>query len=231
MTGRQLSFDLPPNVALGAEDYFVTAANAQAHALVMGDAPWPSGKLGLVGPRQAGKSHLARLWQRRVGATAIDAARIVAGATLPSNGPVMLEDADRLAPHAEEAVFHLHNRLDAAGHALLVTAAIPPNRWGTALPDLASRMQAMTLAHIHDPDEALLRAVLAKHFADRQLSPAPQVIEWLTTRIERSFAAAAATVATLDAAALDRQAGITRAFARSVLGPDAGGAPRRPDRS
>ena len=75
---RQLSFDLPPQVALGADDFFVSTANERAYAMVMDWATWPLGKLVLIGPLGSGKSHLARVWQGLTGAQVLDAAGLVA---------------------------------------------------------------------------------------------------------------------------------------------------------
>jgi len=70
------------------------------------------------------------------------------------------------------------------------------------LPDLASRLRAMPAIGIEPPDDALLAAVLVKHFADRQLRIMPAVIGYLVPRMERSFAMAAALAARLDELAL-----------------------------
>jgi len=96
----------------------------------------------------------------------------------------------------------------------------PPARRGVALPDLASRLQATQVARLDPPDDALLSALLAKLFDDRQLWPSPETIAFLTRRIERSFDAAQRVVAELDRAALEEQRPLTRALASKVL--DAG---------
>ena len=141
------------------------------------------------------------------------------------------EDADRLAElptavaaAAEEALFHLCNRLAAGGGSLMVSGREPPGRWPLALPDLASRLAAAPVARLEPPDDALLAAVLVKLFADRQLAVAPGLIGYLVGRIDRAFAAAEATVARLDAAGLARHRPITPRLAAEVLrdGADAG---------
>jgi chromosomal replication initiation ATPase DnaA len=63
----------------------------------------------------------------------------------------------------------------------------------------------------------LLRAVLVKLFADRQLSVDEGLISYVATRIERSFAAARAVVARLDQEAMRHKRPLTRAFAAEVL--------------
>jgi chromosomal replication initiation ATPase DnaA len=68
------------------------------------------------------------------------------------------------------------------------------------------------------PDDALLRAVLLKLFADRQLAVDEALIAYLVTRIERSFAAAREAVERLDHEALRLKRPVTRALAAEVLG-------------
>ena len=215
---EQLHFDLPLHVALGPDDYFVSEANREAFAMVTGGADWPNGKLAVIGPEGSGKSHLARLWQVRTGALILKAQDLDPAADLPEAGArVVLEDGDHLAPEAEEYLFHLHNHLAATGGLLLLTGRRAPARWPIALPDLASRLQATTVISVADPDDQLLRAVLTKHFADRQLQPSPRLIDWLLPRIERSFASAAWIVAALDEAALSGGLVINQSLARVIL--------------
>jgi len=78
-------------------------------------------------------------------------------------------------------------------------------------------MQAAPLTRLEAPDDALLAAVLGKLFADRQVVVPPTLIPYLVTRMERSFTAARALVARLDAAALAQGRPITRALASALL--------------
>ncbi len=216
---RQLAFELPLREARGREDFFVSPANALALAALDNWAGWPGGKAVLTGPPGSGKSHLAQVWATGT-AAAVVAARDLAELDLPAlaGGAVVVEDGDRIgASAAEAALFHLHNLLAANRQPLLVTAATPPRDWGLRLPDLASRLQAATVIRLELPDDVLLRAVLAKLFADRQLIVAPAVIEWLAARMTRSFAAARAVVAALDARALAERRPVSRQMAADWL--------------
>ena len=73
---------------------------------------------------------------------------------------------------------------------------------------------------IAPPDDELLMAVMMKLFSDRQLSPAPQVLPYLTRRIDRSFDAARDIVERLDAAALEHRRPINTTLARDLLDND-----------
>lgn len=212
----QLAFNWPTGVAWGPDDFFVSEANAKAFAMIEAPETWPERKLALIGPSGAGKSHLARIFR-----TAQDA-EVVAAEQMPKTiradkGAVIIEDMERLPRHAEETVFHLHNNLRAAGGFLLMTANRPPSQWPIHLPDLASRMQAATVIEIDNPDDALLTALIMKLFADRQIIPKPALVQYLATRIERSFASAARIVAALDEASLAQGRKINKSLAAELL--------------
>jgi len=98
-----------------------------------------------------------------------------------------------------------------------VAARQPPAAWTVVLPDLDSRLRAVLAIEIGFPNDALLGAVLVKHFADRQLCVAPGVIAYLLTHMERSFAAAAEMACRLDSVSLRDRRAITVALARQLL--------------
>lgn len=220
---RQLGLELAPPPALGRADFLPAPPNALALAAL--DAGLPGGRLLLTGPAGAGKTHLASIWATERGALWLSCA------TLPRDLPALLarraprrmalDGAEAVAgTPGEEALFHLLNHLKAEGGELLLTARAPARDWGLALPDLASRLAALPQVPLAPPDDALLAAVLVKLFADRQAEVGPELIAWLVARIDRSFAAARATVARLDAESLRLRRPITRAFAQAVLAQD-----------
>ena len=214
---RQLTFDLPVRPALGRGDFFVSDANARALARLDGTADWPQGKLALVGPEGAGKTHLAHVWAEETGGRIVASTEISSLDLTAIRTPVAVDDADRLSDGGETALFHLHNHLGHAGLPLLLIGRTPPARWKIALPDLKSRMDATDVARIEPPDDALLAAVLVKLFADRQILVAPNLIDWLLPRMERSFGAAQKLVAALDREALAERRAVTRTIASRVL--------------
>lgn len=219
---RQLSFDLPVRPALGREDFFVSPANAVAVATVEDWRNWPGGKLVLAGPAGSGKTHLAHVWAAAAGARVLHARDLpqLDIADLASDAArLVVEDADTIAGDtaAEQALFHLHNLTLAEGGALLLTGATPPRHWPLTLPDLASRMLGASMVKLAPPDDALLKAVLLKLFADRQLAVSPALVDYLLPRMERSHDGAGRLVAMLDRAALAEGRAVTRSLASRVL--------------
>jgi chromosomal replication initiation ATPase DnaA len=100
---------------------------------------------------------------------------------------------------------------------MLITARTPPAGWTLAIADLASRLRAMPVVALAPPDDALLRAVLVKLFADRQVAVDESLVGFLMTRLERSFAAARRTVDRLDREGLRLKRPVTRALAVEML--------------
>ena len=100
---------------------------------------------------------------------------------------------------------------------VLLTARSAPAGWPIGLADLASRLKALPVATLTAPDEALLRAVLVKLFADRQLAVDESLVGYLAKRIERSLAAARSVVAVLDQEAMRQKRPLTRALAAEIL--------------
>jgi chromosomal replication initiation ATPase DnaA len=214
----QLALDLPHRSAFGRSDFFVSDSNIAAVERIDRWPDWPSAALLLHGPPGCGKTHLIHLWQERASAL------IIAGETLTDAmsaglihkvpGRIAVDDAERAS---EPALLHLYNSCIEHQGSLLITACRPPGSWQVVLADLRSRLRAAPVVEIGAPDDALLGAVLVKHFADRQLHVVPQVIAYLLTRIDRSFAAAEKIVARLDGAALSNGGPVTIPLARRVL--------------
>ena len=218
---RQMILELPVKEALGWQDFYVSDSNATAVAVLEDWENWPQGKLVLVGPEGAGKTHLAHIWAAQAETSVLPAAEL-ASADLPeiaSCQRIAVEDADLIAgmAEAEVALFHLHNMVLATGGRLLITARKPPVQWGLSLPDLVSRLQAAGLTTLYAPDDMLLAAVVMKLFADRQLTVAPAVLPYMLRRMDRSFSAARALVEAIDRRALAENRAITRPLAAQVL--------------
>ncbi|WP_420584553.1 chromosomal replication initiator DnaA [Ruegeria sp.] len=218
----QLSFDLPAKTALGREDFFVSPANALAVAMISATS-WPGNKLVLSGPAGAGKTHLAHVWAAETGGRIIPA-RDLRHDDVPelARSPIAIEDVPMIADDLEQqkTLFHLHNLVLAEGHALLMTGRLVPKLWQLPLPDLQSRIEGAHHVALDPPDDALLGAVLAKLFIDRQLNPGPEVIAYLVKHMDRRFETAAEVVARLDHLALSEKREITRMLAIRVLNAD-----------
>jgi len=210
---RQLRLSLGREGPPSFDDFARGPSNAEALAAVEAWPAWRDGCLALVGPKGAGKSHLARAWATAAGALVLDpqAPDVVAAA----GRPVLLEDADRGV--STEGLFHLINLAARPGGGLLLTARTLPATWPTALPDLRSRLNALPVAEIGVPDDEVLEGVLRRFFRDRNIRPPEEVYPYLLTRMNRSIPDAAEIVRRLDEAGDAGFRPVTRVLARQIL--------------
>ncbi len=221
MSPKQLAFDLEHRPALGEEDFLVAESNADAVAWIDRYPDWPGPALVLSGDQGAGKTHLARVFMAKSGATEFPADSLKRDPVppLPTETAIVIEDCDRVMSDAvaEEALFHLYNHARAEDRKLLLTARTPAARWPISLPDLASRLKTAPSVEIVGPGDTLLTALLVKLFADRQIGIDQAVLDYVVPRIERSFAAVQTFVAAADKTALENKRRITVPLAREVL--------------
>ena len=215
---RQLVLDLAHRQALGAEDFLVSRSNSAAVELIDRWPDWPHPASVVIGTQGAGKTHLAHVWQLRSSAGLVAASAITDAtvAALADGDALVVEDLDRGIAE-EQALFHLLNRAGESKLAVLLTSRVAPGGLEFAIPDLRSRMRALPFVEVQPPDEALLKSVLVKLFADRQLAVEPPVIEYLSLRMERSMEAANRLVDTIDRLALAMHRKVTKPLAAEAL--------------
>ena len=213
---RQLLLDLAQRPALGAEDFLVSASNQAAADMIDRWPDWPLASIMVVAPERAGKTHLANVWRLKSGAARLVASALREDDVASANGALLVEDLHGGIAH-ERALFHLLNLVREHRLSMLLTSRVPPGELDVRLPDLRSRLRALPLVSIARPDEGLLKAVLVKHFSDRQLAVEPHVVNHLALHMEQSMEAAANIVAEIDRLAMASHRKVTRALAAEAL--------------
>ncbi len=189
---RQLVLALDHAVSYARDDFLPGPSNAAALALIERWPDWPNRAM---------------------------SASLLAEETLPTalaTGALVLEDleADGLD---ERALFHLLNLVREESAFLLITARTQPAGFPVTIRDLRSRLRALPAVTLDAPDDELLRLVMVKLAADRQIALDPGVANYVANRIERSFAAARAAVLRLDEESMRRHRPITRALAAELF--------------
>lgn len=215
---RQLVLALDHAISYAREDFLEGPSNAKALALITRWPDWPGKLIALVGPEGSGKSHLAAIWAAASGARVISAKRL--GETdLPSalaTGALVVEDLDT-SELDERALFHLINLAREEGADVLFTSRVSPPSIRVDIRDLQSRLRMLPVVELEAPDDALLRVLIVKLAADRQLAVDAALVNFLANRIERSFAGAHRAIALIDEEAMRRHRPVTRALAAELF--------------
>ena len=191
-----LPLDWPAEEASDA--FIVTASNESAVKRIHAFGTWPVSTMILTGPRKSGRSLFGRLFAARAGATLIDNAET----------------------HDETEIFHAWNEAQMRRRPMLLIAESPPPLWHVALPDLRSRLSATPVVAFGDPDEALISQLITNLLERRGMVVAPELVAYLSARVERSHHAVIALIDKLDAASLSRRRPLTVPLARDVLAVD-----------
>lgn len=215
---RQLAFVLPHEESRSRDNFLEGPANAAALALIDAWPEWPGRAMMLVGPEGSGKSHLAAIWAGVAGARSTTA-HALSPLNVPAalaTGALVVEDL-RSGDFDERALFHLLNLAREDDAFVLITARLPASALQVNLRDLGSRLRALPIVSLLPPDDQLLRALIVKLSADRQLSVDEAVVGYVASRIERSYAAARQAIELLDREALRLGRPITRALAAELL--------------
>jgi len=217
----QIPFDFAHRPALNGEDFLVAPSNEEAVKWVELWPNWPQPVLVIVGPKGAGKSHLANVFLAQSEAFVLspehfensDADAVLAGQTA-----VVVEDVQNfLDAGLEEDLLHLYNLAVEDHKKILMTAEAAPARWAITLKDLSSRLNTATVAEIMPPDDALLTALIVKQFSDRQVNVSQEVLAYMLLRMDRSFQGVGELIRAIDTLSLAEKRAITKPLVRRVL--------------
>lgn len=222
----QFPLPFPHEQAFLDADFLCFASNEPAMSWLARPGDWPGGRLALFGEPGCGKTHLLHIWARRHGAVHLSGPSLSGLPDLPASGAIALDDADQVTD--EIALLHLLNAAAEAGQKLLIAGRDPPARWPVRLPDLASRLRAMTAIRIDPPEDDLLAALLARLLSDRQFAVPRPVQRYLLNRLPRSHAALAEAARRLDIAGLARGGPVTHKVAEQVISDMAAGTETEP---
>lgn len=191
-----------------ATDFVVSEANQALFDDLKSPELWVNPYRLLIGPEGTGKTHALSIFLET------PEAGLISNDTVPDPLPrhIAIDDAET---YDQETLFHLFNRTTAENGRLLLASRLHPHQWKLSVPDLASRLGAMQVVEMPEPDDELLKKVLKRLFALRAITPSDEVLDYLSRRMERSFASAQKIVTGLEDYANGRA--FTRALAREFI--------------
>ena len=221
---KQLFFDFRAHPAFGRADFLTAPCNQRAFDMICAWPQWTNRVMMLCGDIGSGKTHLTQVWRERSGAIPLH--HHLNDWREQSQKNFYVDDIDRGEtirnnPIDEETLFEILNHIlygrGDEPYFLLLTAREESWWHAIQLKDLRSRLALVPKIRLDSPNDQLMSALLVKLFQDRQISVTPHLIDWLLTRMERSFGSALDMVARLDKASQNSGRKITLSLAREVL--------------
>ncbi len=210
---RQYSLDFKAKQNYLEEDYITTSSNLAASNLILnfptiwGVSPYPRTLL-LIGPKASGKTHLAHIWAKKANAEFVTSLNHEDG---NKDSNIIVDDIEN---YEEEDLFHLFNHAHEERKYLLMTSSSKPS---FALPDLQSRLNSISTLYLDLPDEQLVKILLMKGFSNRSIKVNIEVIDYLSTRINRDFYSIEQIIEELDKLALSDKRKITIPLIKDFL--------------
>ncbi len=212
---RQLALDVAAlKPRYGRADFEIGVSNRAAISAVDAFVKAREPALAICGPTGAGKTHLAHILAAENGGAVLDASA-VSDLSAEKGGLVVVDNAELFADPKQLLALVENSR--AAGAKLALAGRGRPAAWAKGLEGLATRLEAMTRASLEEPDEALMRAVIGRRIIERQWRAREGVAAYAAPRLPRTFAAAAAFVDAVGAAAIAAGTPINLPLARKVL--------------
>lgn len=215
---QQLRFGFPER-RLDFSHICVSGANQSALRIVQSPDSWPSPVVCLVGPQFCGLSTIIAAWASAFEAQAFSAQAFHALKPKVLNGFggdfIAIDDAETLKD--PDRLLTLINIVTAQNGRLLLAAHSPPPQWPVSSADLKSRLNAMTLAEIDAPDEALLRQRLQASARRDFLMLDEDTLKYLVPRLDLSYVAVENFIARLNDAVIETGRAPSVPLAREVL--------------
>jgi chromosomal replication initiation ATPase DnaA len=210
----QLALPFGSRPALGREDFIVAPCNEQALRFIERWPDWPTRAAAIFGPRDSGKTHLARIFADLSGARLVSASEL-SGIDPDTQTAIAVElDEAPADMERDRALFALFERPSGT---LLLTGRTAPSEWPVALGDLKSRFDALLAFEVWAPDDHLLSALIRKQFADRQLEITDVIVRRLLTHVERTPLAVAAFIGRIDEKALAEKRAISERLVMELI--------------
>ena len=184
---NQLLLDFDYNTNFNEHDFYLSKSNSNAFNLINRWPDWDKKILNISGEKFSGKSHLANIFKLKSKAFLIKGNEIDNSIfkSIKLHESIIIDDFEEC--NHEEILYSIFNLIDQDSKYLLINSLKPINEIKYRLPDLTSRSKNCLYAVIENPDDELLFAIILKNFSDRQIKIEKKIINFIISRIDRSY--------------------------------------------
>ena len=184
---NQLLLDFNYKTNFNEHDFYLSKSNSNAFNLINRWPTWDKKILNISGEKFSGKSHLANIFKLKSKAFLVKGNEIDNSIfkSIKLYESIIVDDFEEC--NQEEILYSIFNLIDQDSKYLLINSLKPINEIKYRLPDLTSRSKNCLYAVIENPDDELLFAIILKNFSDRQIKIEKKIINFIISRIDRSY--------------------------------------------
>ena len=184
---NQLLLDFDYKTNFNEHDFYLSKSNSNAFNLINRWPDWDKKILNISGEKFSGKSHLANIFKLKSKAFLVKGNEIDNSIfkSIKLHESIIVDDFEEC--NQEEILYSIFNLIDQDNKYMLINSLRPINENKYGLPDLTSRSKNCLYAVIENPDDELLFAIILKNFSDRQIKIEKKIINFIISRIDRSY--------------------------------------------
>ena len=214
---NQLLLDFDYKTNFNEHDFYLSKSNSNAFYLINRWPDWDKKILNISGEKFSGKSHLANIFKLKSKAFLVKGNEIDNSIfkSIKLHESIIIDDFEEF--NEEEILYSIFNLIDQDSKYLLINSLKPINEIKYRLPDLTSRSKNCLYAVIENPDDELLFAIILKNFSDRQIKIEKKIINFIISRIDRSYRKIDEFIYKIDELSLKKKKPINLKTIREIL--------------
>ena len=184
----QLIFKFPFAKKYYEQDFFVSNNNFSAYKLIENWPNWPGKWLNIFGTTGSGKTHLAKILEKKIDKIEIVEAKKVDKKIINNLNDLDCLIIDNYNNNIEETLLYtILNQSKQIEKSILINSRKSINYMKFDLKDLKSRINSFLYIGIELPNDDLLKVIISKTLSDKQISINPKILDFIINNVERSY--------------------------------------------
>ena len=184
----QLIFKFPFSKKYYEQDFFVSSNNFSAFKLIDSWPVWPGKWLNIFGDNGCGKTHLAKILEKKIDRTKLIEAKSIKNDIIKDLNNLNCLIIDNFNENIDEKLLYsILNQAKQLDSYVLINSSISIKKFNFNLGDLKSRISSFLFIGIELPTDDLLKVIITKNFSDKQISVSSKLTDFIINNVERSY--------------------------------------------
>ena len=184
----QLTFKFPFSKKYYKQDFFVSSNNFSAYKLIESWPTWPGKWLNIFGDPGSGKTHLAKILEKKIDKIKLVDAKNINNETVQDLNNLDCLIIDSFKNNVEEKLLYsILNQSKQLDNYVLMNSISSIKNINFKLNDLVSRINSFLYIGIELPTDDLLKVIISKTLSDKQIRINPKISDYIINNVERSY--------------------------------------------